>query len=123
MIAFARSTMDRRHERSGQYLPGVSGNPRGRPKGARNRLGEEFLLNLADDFEQHGSAVIAQVREERPHEYLKVIASLLPKELKVQSPVSEMTEEELDRRIMQLTRALGLDLVPANDCEREGKLQ
>ena len=110
--------MDRRDTRSGQYLPGVSGNPRGRPKGARNRLGEEFLLNLADDFEQHGSAVIAKVREERPHEYLKVIASLLPRELQVQSPASEMTEEELDERIVQLASALGLQFSPAIGCEQ-----
>ena len=34
------------------FKPGQSGNPKGRPKGARNRLGTQFLEALEADFNQ-----------------------------------------------------------------------
>src|SRR5262249_54255250 len=67
-----------------RFKPGVSGNPAGRPKGSRNKLGECFIAALADDFEAHGAQAIAQCREKAPHKYLSVIAQLLPKEAKIE---------------------------------------
>ena len=58
------------------------GNP-GRPKGSRNKLGEDFLKAMAEDFEAHGKAAIEVVRAEKPDAYLKVIASILPKQVDV----------------------------------------
>jgi hypothetical protein len=66
------------------FKPGQSGNPRGRPKGARNRLIEEFLTQLCDHFEVHGAAAIERVCEEDPAAYLRIIVSVLPKELKTE---------------------------------------
>jgi hypothetical protein len=60
-----------------------TGNAAGRPKGARNRLTENFLQVLADDFEQHGTAAIVKVREEDPAKYLTVVAQLVPREAEV----------------------------------------
>ena len=45
------------------FKPGQSGNPKGRPKGARNRLGTQFLEALEADFNQFGLQAIALVRE------------------------------------------------------------
>ncbi len=84
------------------------GNP-GRPKGARNKLGEDFIHALHDDFQEGGVAAIQAVRKDRPHEYLKVIASLLPKELKVTTE-SDLTDDQLDQRIRQLAAAISLEL-------------
>lgn len=84
-----------------QFKPG---NP-GRPKGSRNKLGEAFIAALHDDFTEHGVATIQAVREDRPHEYLRVVAGLLPKEFKIET-VSELTDEQLDARIRQLADAL-----------------
>jgi hypothetical protein len=66
--------------RAPQWQPGQSGNPKGQPIGSRNKLNEKFILALHDDFAKHGPAVIAEVRETRPEVYLKVIASILPRE-------------------------------------------
>jgi len=63
----------------------------------RNKLTELALQALGDDFFEHGAAVIAQVRRERPHHYLSIIASLMPRQLNVErsSPLSDLSDEEL----------------------------
>ena len=71
------------------WKPGRSGNPKGRPKGARNRLGTEFLEALEADFNQFGSQAIAQVREKKPEVYMRVVADLLPKEANINVEAGE----------------------------------
>jgi hypothetical protein len=80
------------------WQPGQSGNPAGRPIGNRNKLNEKFILALHDDFVQHGALVIEQVRKDKPDIYLKVIASILLRELHVKdgSAFDGMSNEQLD---------------------------
>ena len=80
------------------WQPGQSGNPAGRPVGNRNKLNEKFILALHDDFVEYGPKVIEQVRKEKPDIYLKVIASILPRELHVKdgSLFDGMSNEQLD---------------------------
>lgn len=68
-------------QRGVPFQPGQSGNPAGRPKGARSKLGEKFLEDLLASWETSGVAAIAKVIEEKPDQYLKVVASILPKEI------------------------------------------
>jgi hypothetical protein len=83
-----------------QFKPG---NP-GRPKGSRNKLGEAFIQALANDFERHGAEAIERVRIEKPEAYLKVIASLLPKDLNLNvSKYDHLTDEQLIMRLRVLT--------------------
>jgi hypothetical protein len=71
------------------FKPGQSGNPKGRPKGARNRLGTAFLKALESDFNQFGSQAIIQVREKKPEVYMRVVADLLPKEANINVDAGE----------------------------------
>ncbi len=76
---------------------GSKQNLAGRPKGSKNRLSWSFLTALADDFEQFGIETIRICRIERPHEYLKVVAGLMPKEFEfTETKLMEVTDDELD---------------------------
>lgn len=91
------------------FQPGQVANPAGRPKGSRNKLGEAFVAALHDDFEQHGVAALAEVREKDPAAYMRVIAGLLPKEFKIET-TSDLTDEQLDARIRTLASVIGLQV-------------
>src|SRR6476660_6756571 len=71
------------------FKRGQSGNPKGRPKGSRNRLGTQFLEALESDFNKVGLQAIAQVREKKPEVYIKVVADLLPKEANINVEAGE----------------------------------
>jgi hypothetical protein len=64
-----------------RFKPGVSGNPNGRPKGAKNKLTELFLNTVIEDFAQHGADALKRLRDEDPAYYIKTLAVLLPKKL------------------------------------------
>ena len=94
--------MSDRDPKTGRFLPGNSGNG-GRPKGARTKLGEKFLEDLFADWEEHGSQVIQDVRTDKPDQYLKVVASILPKDLNVNvNPDEDLTDEQLIERLRDL---------------------
>lgn len=87
----------------GRFVPGVSGNPAGKPRGARTKLGEQFLSALQEDFQEHGVTAIVEVRETRPQDYLKVIASLMPKDLNLNvNSLDDATDDELVQRLRDL---------------------
>lgn len=74
------------------WKPGMSGNPLGRPKGSRNRLGEDFIRALSDDFNAYGMEAIRDVRINSPKDYLKVIASVLPKNVELDLEIGASPE-------------------------------
>jgi hypothetical protein len=90
------------------FKPGQSGNPAGRPLGNRNKLNEKFILALHDDFVEHGTAVIERVRKTKPEIYLKVIASILPRELhfKNESAFEGLSDDRLDETITAVRAVL-----------------
>lgn len=84
--------------------PGEVRNPAGRPKGARSKLGTAFLEEMLKDFNSHGREVIQTVREEKPDQYLKVVASILPKELEL----SEETTDAIADIILERRKRAGI---------------
>ena len=120
------ASTEKKHSNLRPWQPGQSGNPEGRKKGSRNKLGEAFLEALHDDFQAHGASTIARVREEDPTAYVKVCASLLPKELKIER-MDDLSDEQLDQRIKQLAAVIGLEIgaggIAGREAEAEGKEQ
>ncbi|MBA3576627.1 MAG: hypothetical protein H0W39_03280 [Sphingomonas sp.] len=68
-------------QRGRPFPPGQSGNPGGRPKGIKNKLTDAFLSVVQDDFAEHGASVLAKLRSEDPGAYVRIVASLVPREL------------------------------------------
>jgi hypothetical protein len=91
----------------GRFIPGNTGGP-GRPKGARNKLGEAFIEALHNDFNEHGVSAITTMRDTDPGGYVRVIAGLLPKEFKIET-TSDLTDEQLDARIRALADLINLE--------------
>lgn len=75
-----------------RFKPGQSGNPAGRKPGSRNKLNEDFLADLHEAWGQRGKTALA---EASPDVLIKVVASLLPKQVEVTRPLESMTDEEL----------------------------
>jgi hypothetical protein len=59
------------------------------------------LLDLAEDWQQHGREVFKRVRRESPATYLKVCAAMVPRELQVEHSggVKAMTDEQIEQAI------------------------
>ncbi len=75
----------------------------GRAKGARNRIAYKLIEALEKDFQEHGEEAVKIARIERPVEYLKIIASVIPKEFEIiDSRLNELSDEELDEFIIKL---------------------
>lgn len=66
------------------WKKGESGNLEGRPKGSRHKLAESFINDVQEDWKQHGKGVLGKVREEDSSTYLRVVASILPKEIEME---------------------------------------
>jgi hypothetical protein len=92
----------------GRFAKGFSGNPGGSPEATRRAFNKRFLLDLAEDWQQHGREVFKRVRRESPAAYLKVCAMLVPREMKLEHSggVKAMTDEQLERSIELLQAAI-----------------
>lgn len=89
-------------DEKGRFLTGTKPGP-GRPKSSRNKLQEDFVKALQEDFAEHGVKAVQTVRADKPDVYLKVIAAVLPKELNVNTnALGDMTDDELAATLVAL---------------------
>ena len=82
------------------WKPGQSGNPKGRPKGARDKLSRAVYKEMLEDWSKHGLDTIKKVRENKPELYLQAIIRLVPTSHEIElgdyrQAISEYSAEEL----------------------------
>jgi Family of unknown function (DUF5681) len=94
------------------WKPGQSGNPGGKPVGSRNRLQGDFLRDLADDYATHGRSALVAMRENHPADYIRMIASLLPKQIEAKRVIDEVSDDDL----LAILDAIGRDRPAGHEC-------
>jgi hypothetical protein len=104
----------RKHRQRGliPWKPGQSGNPKGRPQGSRNKLSEDFLADLHESWLAFGKPALMTAAWTDPVAYVRVVASLMPKELEACTTVhmERMSDAQLKAMI---ARDIEGDLDPA----------
>jgi Family of unknown function (DUF5681) len=104
----------RKHRQRGliPWKPGQSGNPKGRPRGSRNKLSEEFFRDLCDVWQAFGKPALETMAMLYPVEFVRMVASLMPREPEATiTPVTvmeRMSDAQLDALIAQCIEG-GLD--------------
>jgi hypothetical protein len=85
------------------FKPGQSGNPKGRPKGSRNALGEDFLSDMLAVWREKGKDCIEATAKDHPEKLVSIVAGILPKELNVNTNAAEeLSDDDLAAGIASL---------------------
>jgi hypothetical protein len=106
-------------DRNGRWVAGSKsdrcGNPHGRPLGARTKLSDTFLKDMLAAWELSGKEAIETFVKDRPHDFVKLVASLLPRHFNVKvNELDELTDEQLFRELAAIRAELanaGIDPV------------
>ena len=90
------------------FEQGVSGNPHGNRHRTRHLLNQELMQALLLNFRHQGKKAIEKVARNQPAAYLKILALLVPREMKVEHAggVKAMTDEQLEQGIEAIQRML-----------------
>ena len=83
------------------FKQGVSGNPHGNRHRTRHLLNQEFMQALLLNFRHEGKKAIQKVARNQPAAYLKILALLVPRELKLEHSggVKAMSDDQLEQAI------------------------
>jgi hypothetical protein len=128
-------------ERKMTFQQGVSGNPGGNRHRTRHLLNQEFMQALLLNFRHQGKKAIEKVARNQPAAYLKILALLVPREMKVEhtNSIKQMTDEQIEAAIEAIQAMLeqqakviegtaetvalpALDVVPDDKAKRPNKV-
>lgn len=105
-----------------------SRNPKGRPKGSRNKLGEAFLADFLAEWEKSGAAALQRVALTEPATFIKVAASILPKHINVETDTPELdkflrglNDDELDKLLRGLAAVGGAGIAKSGEQRTDTK--
>ena len=99
------------------FLPGVSGNPNGRPPGhhTRHQFSAAFAADLAETWAEHGKQTMLHTAKHSPEAFFATCARLLPKD--VELTIRQNYSGGLDETDLQILRAIR-DAIRSYDASR-----
>src|SRR6185437_11397963 len=86
---------------------GKSGNPKGKAIGRRDSITNAFLKDLDEEWRENGRQALKDAREQQPALFVKVVASLLPRDVQISAADSFLEALKEINAARQQLRALG----------------
>ena len=90
-----------------RFKPGHQPEGRGSRKGIKDRINKKFLQDFAEEWEMHGAAAIARVREEDPFSFVKIALTLtlaFAKEVPVERSLESISGDDLELLLAIVTK-------------------
>lgn len=92
-----------------------------RAKRAKKTLGDDFLAAVRADFRAYGAGVIAEVRADKPDQYLKIVLSVLPRDFNATiNQMDGLSDDEIRSRIRALEAVVKPFLEELGDGGQDG---
>lgn len=115
----ARPTRRQPARRRSAAKPAATQKPR--RKRAKKTLGDDFLAAVRADFRTHGAGVIAEVRADKPDQYLKIVLSVLAKDFDATiNQMDGLSDDEIRIRIRALEAVVKPFLEEPGDVREDG---
>ena len=90
---------------NGQWKPGQTGNPNGRPVGARQSFSAGFLRDLAETWSEYGKDTMVHTAKLNPEVFFATCARLIPKDVQLTVQQHYSALDESDLAILRAIRA------------------
>jgi hypothetical protein len=96
---------------SPRFQPGNTIGRAGKPRGTRNKLAATVFKDVLEFWDQpardgsditRGQAALLSMWRSKPAEFVRIVASMLPREFVFENVVSELGDDELDHMITML---------------------
>jgi hypothetical protein len=96
------------HRENTGLRPGESGNPNGRPIGARNKLSQDFIDDFHQVWQEEGINALRNAARRSPARFIQVAASLIPQHftLEHEHKLVGLSDDELHQRLIEAHKEL-----------------